>query len=72
MTTKGTWEERVGSAAYDEYAREMKNERGVTLAPWHALGPELQRIWGRVARATAHKIAEEQTRAASSRRGAAG
>ena len=72
MSTKGTWEERVGSAAYEEYAKEMRDQRGTFLPPWHALSPELQRIWGRVARATAHKIAEEkQTRAPSSRRRAA-
>lgn len=56
------WEERMGRAAYEEYTRELAFVRGHPgFAPWDALPEDIQRVWGRVARAVAHKIAEDQS-----------
>jgi hypothetical protein len=55
---RGTWEERLGQAAYETYGQEI--EATHVLARWENLPPRVQRAWGKVATAVVHKAVEER------------
>jgi hypothetical protein len=63
---KGSWEERFGEAASEEYRVHVeayfrsRNFADARLVDWAEVSPEMRRIWGRVALAVVHKSAAEK------------